>query len=182
MLLKLMSSASEEGVSSIASDLISESELESEILSGSEMESETETSTSVPDSNETPKTTAKRGIMDNLGSILMIVGIVAVFVYMYFKNKKIQKKQQEEAQKLLDAIKPGTNVRTIGGVWGVVTEVTETSVVLETGGETKSYITFDKRAIAESDAVVEEKAEETEAPVEETETAEEKTEEANDKE
>ena len=77
-------------------------------------------------------------------------------------NSRSQKKRQQESQKMLDAIKPGSKVKTIGGICGVVVEVNaeENTFVLETGTEAsgKSYIKFDKQAVYQTDAVADTKA------------------------
>lgn len=124
----------------------------------------------------------------NWGSIVFIVLIVAAFVAMMIFNSRSNKKRQQESQKMLDAIKPGSKVKTIGGICGVVVEVNpeENTFVLETGTEAsgKSFIKFDKQAVYQTDAVPagtpaekadknavkEEKSENTEAaePVEQT--------------
>lgn len=115
------------------------------------------------------------GLMaSNVGSIIFIVLIVAAFVAMMVFNSRSTKKRQQESQKMLDAIKPGNKVKTIGGICGVVVEVNaeENTFVLETGTEAsgKSYIKFDKQAVYQTDAVAdtEKKAEKSaEKPVEE---------------
>jgi preprotein translocase subunit YajC len=185
-----------------ASDLINsavDSALDSAMNSSSssvDLESgDVNTETGTPSNNSSSE--AKNGCLGGDGSSLIFMGIAAVaLIGLSIYNNHKQKKRQEEAQKELDAIKPGTKIKTIGGICGVVTEVKADTLVLETGGEKKSYITFDKRAIAESDAVAEEKkeekskkdkkekAEEAEEAVAEMaeEVKEEKTEEANDKE
>ena len=101
--------------------------------------------------------------------ILVGVIVVGFIVWMVISSKK-RKKQEQEAKDLIDAVKPGNKVKTIGGVCGIVVEVNseENTFVLETGSETvgKSYVKFDKQAIYQTDAVVEK---ETAAkPVEET--------------
>ena len=106
-------------------------------------------------------------------STIFIVLIVAAFVAMMIFNSRSQKKRQ-----------PGSKVKTIGGICGVVVEVNaeENTFVLETGTEAsgKSYIKFDKQAVYQTDAVAdtkaagkaEEKAEEkAAAPEEKTEEA-----------
>ena len=122
--------------------------------------------------------------------------LVLLFVGMMFLNRRSQKKRQAETENMLNAIKPGNKVKTIGGICGVVVEVCpdDNTFVLETGTEAsgKSYIKFDKQAIYQTDAVptpanAEAKAEDApveEAPVEEApveapaeEVVEEKTEE-----
>ena len=72
---------------------------------------------------------------------------------------------------MLNALKPGNKVKTIGGVCGVVVEVCDDNTfVLETGTEKsgKSYIKFDKQAIYQTDAVAEKPAAQAQAqaPVE----------------
>ena len=93
----------------------------------------------------------------NWGSIVFIVLIVAAFVAMMIFNSRSNKKRQQESQKMLDAIKLGSKVKTIGGICGVVVEVNpeENTFVLETGTEAsgKSFIKFDKQAVYQTDAV-----------------------------
>lgn len=127
-------------------------------------------------SSETPTT-------DNgMGSLLMMGILVIVFIAFSIFNRRSQKKRQEEAQKQLDAIRPGTKVKTIGGIMGVVVELCDDNAfILETGSEKsgKSYIKFDKQSVYQSDALEESKKEE--AVEEKTEEAvEEKTEESKD--
>lgn len=96
----------------------------------------------------------------NIGSIVFIVLIVAAFIAMMVFNSRSQKKRQQESQKMLDAIKPGSKVKTIGGICGIVVEVNaeENTFILETGSlqSGKSYIKFDKQAVYQTDAVPEE--------------------------
>ena len=108
--------------------------------------------------------------------VIIFVLIIAAFVLMMvFQNKK-RKKQEKEAKDLIDAVKPGNKVKTIGGVCGIVVEVDaeENTFVLETGSvETgKSYIKFDKQAIFDTDAAPEPApaAEDAEQPAEAGET------------
>ena len=114
----------------------------------------------------------------NIGSIVFIVLIVAAFVAMMIFNSRSTKKRQQESQKMLDAIKPGNKVKTIGGICGVVVGVNaeENTFVLETGTEAsgKSYIKFDKQAVYQTDAVAEDakKAKEEEKSEEPAETKE----------
>ena len=90
--------------------------------------------------------------------ILVGVIVVGFIVWMVISSKK-RKKQEQEAKDLIDAVKPGNKVKTIGGVCGIVVEVNseENTFVLETGSETvgKSYVKFDKQAIYQTDAVIE---------------------------
>ncbi len=107
--------------------------------------------------------------------VVMGVLIVLVFLSMFLLNRK-SKKREQEAQKLIDAVKPGNKVKTIGGICGIVVEVNaeEDTFVLETGSETsgKCYMKFVRQAILESDAVLDNTSKEAateakEAPAEE---------------
>ena len=100
----------------------------------------------------------------NPWSTWIMFGVIAVMmVVMVIFNKRNQKKREEEAKTLLDSIRPGHKVKTIGGICGTVVEVNneDNTFVLETGSETsgKSYMRFDKYAIAQTDAKKEEKKE-----------------------
>ena len=104
--------------------------------------------------------------------IMMGVLFLIIIAFMIF-NRRTQKKKQQETMDMLDAIKPGNKVKTIGGICGVVVEVCpeDNTFVLETGTEAsgKSYLKFDKQAVYQTDAVAK-KEEATDAPVEETAT------------
>lgn len=100
--------------------------------------------------------------------IIMGVLVLIIVAFMIF-NRRNQKKRQEETKNMLDAIKPGNKVKTIGGICGVVVEVCEDNTfVMETGTEAsgKSYLKFDKQAIYQTDAVAEKPAP-VEAPAKE---------------
>ena len=94
---------------------------------------------------------------------VLIVAIIGLFIWQSITNKK----RQKEAQEILNGLKIGDRVKTIGGVCGFVVQIndSENTFVLETGLENnKSYVKFDKGAIyqtapAEGNAV-EKKAEE----------------------
>lgn len=97
---------------------------------------------------------------------VMLVAIIGLFVWQTISGKK----KQKEAQNMVDGLKKGDRVKTIGGICGFVVEINnaENTFVLETGtDEQKSYVKFDKGAIyqtapAQGSAVAAE-----EAPVEE---------------
>lgn len=86
---------------------------------------------------------------------VMIVAIVVLFIF----SGRRRKKQEQDAKNLIDAVKPGNKVKTIGGICGIVVEVDteENTFVLETGTEQsgKCFIKFDRQAIYQTDAVVE---------------------------
>lgn len=88
---------------------------------------------------------------------------ILMAVVMYFLMIKPQQKRVKEAQDMLASLRKGVQVVTIGGLHGVIEEVSDTTVVLDCEGV---YLTFERRAIARvvTPAVV------TESVVNETET------------
>ncbi len=110
-------------------------------------------------------------------SLVMIGVLVALIVVFMVYNRRVQTKRQQETADMLNAIKPGNKVKTIGGICGIVVEVCpdDNTFVLETGTEAsgKSYIKFDKQAVYQTDAVVEKPvAEVAKAEINADETAE----------
>ena len=105
-------------------------------------------------------------------SYILMGVIVAIIVVFAVLNRQTQKKRQQETMDMLNAIKPGNKVKTIGGICGVVVEVCpeDNTFILETGSEAsgKSYIKFDKQAVYQTDAVAKKEEAPVEAPVEET--------------
>ena len=107
------------------------------------------------------------------GMYIMLGAIAVIFVVMMVYSRRSQTKRQQETLEMLNAIKPGNKVKTIGGICGVVVEICkeDNTFVLETGTEAsgKSYIKFDMQAVYQTDAKPE-KAQPvvTETPVVET--------------
>ena len=101
--------------------------------------------------------------------IIIVVLLVAFFVWSFISQRKKQKNFNET----IAAVRPGSKVKTIGGIVGTVVEVDdeEGTFVLRTGDSAgnESYMKFDKQAIYQTDAKPEpaaEKKEKEEAPAE----------------
>lgn len=113
--------------------------------------------------------------------LFTIVMMVAIF---YFFLIRPQKKQQKETKSMLDALKKGDKIVTIGGIRGVVFAVKDSTVVVKVDDNAK--IEFTKEAISKvvnddnspkvQEPVKEEKAPKTakSAKTEKTEKVEEK--------
>ena len=83
--------------------------------------------------------------------IIMVVAIVVMLIGSARSNKRRQKQYQQ----MLDDIKPGSRVRTIGGIYGTVTKVQDDVVIVSVGPD-KARLVFTKQAIASiEDAPVE---------------------------
>ena len=77
---------------------------------------------------------------------VLLVAIIGLFVWSSYSNKK----KQKQAQEVVNNLKIGDRVKTIGGICGFVAEINdaENTFVLKTGmNGHDSYVKFDKGAI-----------------------------------
>ena len=65
------------------------------------------------------------------GGWMMWVMLLLIFVVMWFFMIRPQRKQQKELQKFRDGLKKGDKVVTVGGIYGTVTEIRESKVMIE---------------------------------------------------
>jgi preprotein translocase subunit YajC len=65
------------------------------------------------------------------GSFMPILMIVLLFGVMYFMMIRPQQKRRREAEQMQRAISAGSEVVTIGGLYGTVTSVDDETVMLE---------------------------------------------------
>ena len=93
------------------------------------------------------------------GGFGMIMPLVLIVGIMYLFMIRPQQKKQKETQKMLDALKKGDKVVTIGGIHGTVASTKENTVVVKVDDNTK--IEFNRTAIAT--VVVDKPAEEPKA-------------------
>ena len=93
-----------------------------------------------------------------LGSFVPLLLIIVIF---YFFLIRPQNKKQKETQKMLDALKKGDKIITIGGIHGVISSVKEKSVIVKVDDDAK--IEFNRSAMStvlKSDAEIAKEAEE----------------------
>ncbi|MEY8663028.1 preprotein translocase subunit YajC [Ligilactobacillus faecis] len=102
-------------------------------------------------------------------SISTILMFVVFFALMYFMMIRPQKKQQQQHQEMMNALKPGDQVVTIGGLHGVVSEVNQEKnlVTIDCDGV---YLDFTRSAIARVTKKATAKVEEAEEKTVETTT------------
>jgi len=83
--------------------------------------------------------------------LIQIVPLVLIFVVLYFFMIRPQQKKQKDREKVLDSLKRGDKVVTIGGVHGTVAgiDTEKKTVLVQVSDSTK--ITFDRTAIANID-------------------------------
>lgn len=92
----------------------------------------------------TANNTAQAGGGAGFGSWIFIIILIVVFIVLIIvPNKRREKKYKE----MIDTVKVGSNVKTIGGIYGKIVAIKEDLVTIETGPE-KAKIVFSKSAIA----------------------------------
>ena len=94
--------------------------------------------------------TQAAGSTATTGSIAMTLVMVALWIgILYLLMIRPQKKQQKEMDELRDSVKPGDNIMTTGGFYGVVLDVVDDTVIVEFGNNKNCRIPMHKNAIAE---------------------------------
>ncbi len=79
-------------------------------------------------------------------TIVMLIFWVAIIYFLLFRP---QKKQQKQMDELRNSVKPGDNIMTTGGFYGVVLDVVDDTVIVEFGNNKNCRIPMHKNAIAE---------------------------------
>lgn len=93
------------------------------------------------------KTETQQG---STGSLIIMAVLLIAIIGLFVWQSRTNKKKQQEAQNMVNSLKIGDRVKTIGGICGFVVQINddENTFVLETGlEENKSYVKFDKGAI-----------------------------------
>ncbi len=72
--------------------------------------------------------------------LTMFLPLVLIFIVFYFFIIRPQKKKEDQRKAMIEAVKKGDRIVTIGGVHGTVTQVDETSVLAQVDNNTKLRI------------------------------------------
>ena len=88
-----------------------------------------------------------------VGSLIPFLLIIVIF---YLFLIRPQNKKQKETQKMLDALKKGDKVITIGGIHGTVSSVKENTVIVKVDDDCK--LEFNRTAISSVELTEAEKA------------------------
>ena len=101
-----------------------------------------------------PSDTAS-SLTSTLSTLALPLILIVVVVVMMVVSSRSNKKRQKQYESMLAEIKPGTRVRTSGGIYGTVTKVQDDVVIVSVGPD-KARLVFTKQAIANiEDAPVE---------------------------
>lgn len=79
------------------------------------------------------------------GGLFSLLPLILIMFVFYFLLIRPQKKREDERKKMIAAVEKGDDIITVGGVYGKVTQVDETSVLAQVDTNTKLRI--DKNAI-----------------------------------
>lgn len=79
------------------------------------------------------------------GSASMWIMLILIFVVMYFFMIRPQRKQQKALEEMRRSLKKGDKVVTAGGIYGVVADLDERTVLMKVDGEVKLRV--DKSSI-----------------------------------
>lgn len=83
--------------------------------------------------------------------VVTFLPIIAIMALMYFMMIRPQRKREKETKSMIDAMKVGDKVVTIGGIMGKVTKIKDNTVVIETGNvgnpAEKSYVKMERDSI-----------------------------------
>lgn len=86
------------------------------------------------------------GANGGLEGMLVTYGpLVLMFVVLYFLLIRPQQKRQKARNTMLNALKKGDKVVTIGGLHGTIAEITDDTIVLRVNDVTK--LTFERSAV-----------------------------------
>ncbi|PAF30789.1 preprotein translocase subunit YajC [Paenibacillus sp. 7516] len=80
------------------------------------------------------------------GIVSLIVPLVLMVAIFYFLMIRPQNKKQKQRNAMLNQLKKGDKIVTIGGLHGTIAEITDDVVVLRVNDVTK--LTFDRNAIS----------------------------------
>ena len=78
--------------------------------------------------------------------IATFLPLVLIFVVFYFFIIRPQRKKEDERKKMIEAVKKGDKVITIGGLYGNVTQVDEASLLVQV--DTNVKLRIEKTAVA----------------------------------
>jgi len=70
----------------------------------------------------------------------MFLPLILIFIVFYFFIIRPQKKKEDQRKKMIEAVAKNDRVVTIGGIHGTVTQVDETSVLVQVDNNTKLRI------------------------------------------
>ena len=84
-------------------------------------------------------------------TLIMLVLMIAIFYFMLIRPEN---KRKKEAEQMRSAVKKGDKIITIGGIVGIVVDVKESRIVIETGAD-QVRVELEKWAISSNETATE---------------------------
>ena len=78
--------------------------------------------------------------------LAMFLPLILIFLVFYFFIIRPQKKKEDTRKKMIEAVRKGDRVVTIGGIHGTITQVDDTSVLLQ--ADTNTKLRVEKNALS----------------------------------
>lgn len=92
------------------------------------------------ESGEVVAATGEGAVATSSGIVEMIVMMVVMVAVFYFFLIRPQKKKEKAVKNMLDALKPGDRICTIGGLYGTVTALKEGTVTITLGAQQNTVV------------------------------------------
>ena len=83
---------------------------------------------------------------------VQFVPLILIFVIFYFMLIRPQRKKDKEAKKMLESLKVGDRICTIGGIYGTIVRIKDDVLTVEVG-EAKTPMVFARWAIKNIDTL-----------------------------
>jgi len=77
---------------------------------------------------------------------VQFVPLILIFVIFYFMLIRPQRKKDKEAKKMLESLKVGDRICTIGGIYGTIVRIKDDVLTIEVG-EQKTQLVFARWAV-----------------------------------
>ena len=77
---------------------------------------------------------------------VQFVPLILIFVIFYFMLIRPQRKKDKEAKKMLESLKVGDRICTIGGIYGTIVRIKDEVLTIEVG-EQKTQLVFARWAV-----------------------------------
>ena len=77
---------------------------------------------------------------------IQFVPLILIFVVFYFMLIRPQRKKDKEAKKMLESLKVGDRICTIGGIYGTIVRIKDDVLTIEVG-EQKTQLVFARWAV-----------------------------------
>ena len=78
--------------------------------------------------------------MGIVGTLISLLPMILIFVIFYFMLIRPQRKKEKKVQEMLNALKVGDRVSTIGGIYGTITAIKDDTLELSVGRDNVKLI------------------------------------------